>query len=170
VILSYLVRVLPDPEQKERLERVYEALAPEISHAFPDSVVRLSIVGDKLVLSGQAKDIADATQILRVVRSDAPGRAERIPVGNLNVNLNVLPDAGEDRLPEQGLDDFLLAGGRTSSTDCASPASTKCCCASLWRRSTASPSATLLEIPPGDPRATFSASRCRIESCVQNGW
>jgi pilus assembly protein CpaC len=110
VILSYLVRVLPDPEQKERLERVYQALAKEINHAFPDSVVHLALVGDKLVLTGQAKDIADATQILRIARSNAPGRAERIPIGNVNVNLN-LADAGPDRLPEQGLDNFLLAGG-----------------------------------------------------------
>src|SRR5262249_39205698 len=37
-VLTYLVRVLPDPEAKERLERVYKGLQDEINHAFPDSL------------------------------------------------------------------------------------------------------------------------------------
>jgi len=72
-ILSYLVRVLPDPEAKERLEAIYKALEAEINKAFPKSRVRLRLVGDKLVVSGQAHDVYDATQILRVVRANAPG-------------------------------------------------------------------------------------------------
>ena len=36
---------------------------------FPDSRVTLTLVGEKLVVSGQAKDIADAEQILRIARS-----------------------------------------------------------------------------------------------------
>ncbi len=74
-VLSFLVRVLPDPEARQRLERVYDALAVEINKLFPNSVVRLSLAGDKLVVSGQAKDIVDAYNILRVVRSNAPGGA-----------------------------------------------------------------------------------------------
>jgi pilus assembly protein CpaC len=74
-VLSFLVRVLPDPEARQRLERVYDALAIEINKLFPNSVVRLSLAGDKLVVSGQAKDIVDAYNILRVVRSNAPGGA-----------------------------------------------------------------------------------------------
>ena len=74
-VLSFLIRVLPDPEARQRLERVYDALAVEINKLFPNSVVRLSLAGDKLVVSGQAKDIVDAYNILRVVRSNAPGGA-----------------------------------------------------------------------------------------------
>jgi pilus assembly protein CpaC len=74
-VLSYLLRVLPDPEAKQRLERVYEALGREINRLFPDSVVRLTLAGDKVVLTGQAKDIVEATQILQIVRSNAPGQA-----------------------------------------------------------------------------------------------
>jgi pilus assembly protein CpaC len=73
VILSYLVRVLPDPEAKARLERVYKALEEEINKAFPKSRVRLTLVGDKLMVSGQAHDIYDASEIMRVLRSNAPG-------------------------------------------------------------------------------------------------
>jgi pilus assembly protein CpaC len=110
-VLSYLVRVIPDPEQKERLERVYAALTDEINQAFPDSVVRLSLVGDKVVVSGQAKDIIEAAQILRVVSANAPGAgrddysAEEIPVGSVNV-VAAVDEFGN--LPEQGLQNFLL--------------------------------------------------------------
>ena len=71
-VLSYYVRVAPDPLCKERLESAYHALAEEINHAFPNSVVCLQLVGDKLVVSGHAHDIAEATQILRIVRGNAP--------------------------------------------------------------------------------------------------
>jgi pilus assembly protein CpaC len=64
-------------------------LAEEINCAFPNSVVCLQLVGDKLVLSGYAHDIAEATQILRVVRANAPNpqyqglarETAHIPVG-----------------------------------------------------------------------------------------
>jgi pilus assembly protein CpaC len=109
-VLSYLVRVIPDPEQKERLERVYTALAEEINRAFPESVVRLSLVGDKVVVSGQAKDIVEAAQILRVVSSNAPGGgrqplAEEIPVESISL-VAATDEFGE--LPVQGLQNFLL--------------------------------------------------------------
>jgi pilus assembly protein CpaC len=71
-VLSYLVRVLPSPDSKKRLERIYRNLQDEINHAFPDSLVSLFFVGDKLVVTGQAKDIADATQIMRIVHANAP--------------------------------------------------------------------------------------------------
>jgi pilus assembly protein CpaC len=71
-ILSYLVRVFPDPERRARLERVYKALQDELNHAFPDSHVCLFLVGDKVVLTGQARDVAEATEILRIVQANAP--------------------------------------------------------------------------------------------------
>jgi pilus assembly protein CpaC len=109
-ILSYLVRAIPDPEIKERLERVYKALEDEINHAFPDSVIHLALVGDKLMVCGQAKDIAEATQILRICRANAPGQAPSIPVSQLNVNFT--PDAASpDPQATPGLSSFLLAGG-----------------------------------------------------------
>ncbi|HEV7998614.1 MAG TPA: pilus assembly protein N-terminal domain-containing protein [Planctomycetaceae bacterium] len=113
-VLSYLVRVIPDPEQKERLDRVYKALEVEINKAFPNSVVHLALLGDKLVVSGEAKDIVDAANILRVVSANAPGgsrsqererSASEIPVGQINVT--AVPDASGN-LPQQGLENFLL--------------------------------------------------------------
>jgi pilus assembly protein CpaC len=113
-ILSYLVRVIPDPEAKERLERVYEALTLEINKAFPDSAIKLRLVGDKLVVGGNAKDMADAFQILRVVRANAPRQnaAANIPVGQVNVTLTAdAVAAATDGPSEQSLQNYLVAGG-----------------------------------------------------------
>ncbi len=114
-VLSYLVRVVPDPEAKDRLDSVYEALTEEINRAFPDSVVKLALVGDKLVVSGQAKDSVEAAQILQIVAANAPGGGTRgtgadpaeIPIGGVNLNLVGTPNSiGE--LQENGLQNFLL--------------------------------------------------------------
>lgn len=71
-ILSYLLRVSPDPELKDLTERVYEALEGEINHSFPDSHVNLRMVGDTLVVSGEAKDLSESNEIIRIVRANGP--------------------------------------------------------------------------------------------------
>lgn len=84
-VLSYLVRVFPDPEERERLERVYKALEDEVNKTFPDSVVHVRLVGDKIVVTGQAHDSIEATQIVRLIRANAPGAQENpnIPVDSI---------------------------------------------------------------------------------------
>src|SRR5579883_312801 len=72
IVLSYFVRVLPDPETRRRADLTYDALATEVNKAFPDSAIRLQLVGDKLVVRGFARDVYDAYQILRVVRANSP--------------------------------------------------------------------------------------------------
>ncbi len=123
-ILSYLVRVIPDPEVKERLERTYRALQEEINKTFPDSLICLSLVGDKLVLTGQPKDSAEATMILRIVQANAPGGGggggagpaqaagtpNGIPVGSIQqTGFNPGDPNAPNGLP--GLNSFLIAGG-----------------------------------------------------------
>ncbi len=115
VILSYLLHILPDTQAKERLENVYKALEEEINRAFPDSSICLGLVGDKIAVSGQAKDIAEATAILRIVRANAPGGndgpdAAQIPVQNISLNVNADMNPQDPAAPP-ALRDFLLAGG-----------------------------------------------------------
>ncbi|MFT3882501.1 MAG: pilus assembly protein N-terminal domain-containing protein [Gemmatales bacterium] len=110
-VLNYLVRVVPDPETKSRIERVYKALEDEINRAFPDSVVRLCLVGDKLVVSGQAKDAAAASKIIQVIREQAPQQtpANRLPVDR--IDLTVTPDPlNPDQTIAQGLQNFVVSG------------------------------------------------------------
>ena len=56
--VSYLVRVITDPEEKVRQDIRYKRLTDQINCAFPDSRVCLTLVGDKLMVTGQAKDVA----------------------------------------------------------------------------------------------------------------
>src|SRR5262249_32053399 len=76
---SYLVRVVPAPDVKARLESACKALADDINRAFPDSQVNLAPVGDKVAVSGQCKDANEAAQILGVVRTNHPGQAASSP-------------------------------------------------------------------------------------------
>lgn len=117
-ILSYLVQVLPDPEAKERLERVYKALEDEINRAFPDAFVSLFLVGDKVVVSGQAKDANEATAILQIVRANAPGGANNpspnsaaanIPVTQSLLNLGATGIGPNNQL-RQALENYIVAG------------------------------------------------------------
>lgn len=103
-VLSYLVRVFPDPAEKVRLEAVYAALEKEINRNFPDSVVHLSLVGDRLLIRGQARDVEEATQILAIIGDQAPGGPETIPVQNIDIIATPGPD-GE--FQPGGLENFL---------------------------------------------------------------
>jgi pilus assembly protein CpaC len=68
-IIGYLVRVSPDPDARDRLEKAFKELEREINAAFPNSLIRLVLVGNKVMVTGQAHDIVDATMILRIVRA-----------------------------------------------------------------------------------------------------
>jgi pilus assembly protein CpaC len=95
-VLAFQVNVLPDPDQKRRLEEIYKALQDEINKAFPDAYVCLTLVGDKLVVSGEVKDAIEANHILRILtRSTGAQQAAASPVlsnpatGGANINLNL---------------------------------------------------------------------------------
>jgi pilus assembly protein CpaC len=71
--LTYLVEVLPDPQQIKADESKYELLQNVINEMFPDSKVFLVIVADKLLVKGQAKDSEEAAQIMTIVRAQVAG-------------------------------------------------------------------------------------------------
>ncbi|MDW8223249.1 MAG: pilus assembly protein N-terminal domain-containing protein [Gemmatales bacterium] len=108
-VISYLVNVLPDPEYKQRLEQAMQALQEEINRTFPDSVVSLRLVGDKVVVMGQAKDIHEARIILDLVRSNVPRTYQTVLPATLNINLD-LGAVGFDNLPRNYLQQFLTPG------------------------------------------------------------
>jgi pilus assembly protein CpaC len=71
--LAYLVRVYPDPDARERLERTYKALEDQINRFFCNNSIHLTLLGDKVAVSGTVKDVAEGTQILRIIRANLPG-------------------------------------------------------------------------------------------------
>ena len=64
------------------------ALSQQINEAFPDSYVKISIVGEKIVVRGEAKDVLEAENIIRIVSESAlPSKQEEPPV-NLDVSVS----------------------------------------------------------------------------------
>jgi pilus assembly protein CpaC len=93
-ILAFQINVLPDPDVKRRLEEVYKALQDEINKAFPDAYVCLTLVGDKLVVSGEVKDAIESNRVIQILtRGNASATAQNPvlsnPAGGTNFNLNL---------------------------------------------------------------------------------
>ncbi|MGF1581141.1 MAG: type II and III secretion system protein family protein [Gemmataceae bacterium] len=71
-VLTYNLRVVPDPEERKRLQMIYNQLADEINTQFKDCNVCLTLVGDKVVVDGDAHSAVEARDILNIVRDNAP--------------------------------------------------------------------------------------------------
>ena len=108
-LYSYLVRVFPDPQAQVRvraeLEKYYKQLENEINHAFPNSRVSMTIVGNRLVLCGTAHDIFEAAQILRIVaprtaiggsQQSAKGATTAVEHGLAQSKIIKMPDVPPD--------------------------------------------------------------------------
>ncbi|MGE0758182.1 MAG: type II and III secretion system protein family protein [Pirellulaceae bacterium] len=112
-VLSYLLNVYPEPRLKETLEAQFEALEQEINQAFPASRVDLGLLGDRLLVRGQAKDAIEASQILQVLVQDSSrrGRRNETDARALYVyeDRDVLLDRDEAGLRRSVLDPELLA-------------------------------------------------------------
>jgi pilus assembly protein CpaC len=97
--VSWIVRVVEDPDEGRWEEQLLERLEQEVNRAFPNSVVQLSWVGRQVVLRGQARDAEEAAQIVRVVSSGLPetnisGESEeRVPAADVE-QLSAGPLAG----------------------------------------------------------------------------
>ena len=117
--LSYMIVVLPETgqcelqrwQERKRLEAEVEAyraalkvLERQIKEAFPDSAVQLSMVGEQVVVRGEAKDVVEAAQILGIVAEHAPISNRRRGINQTsgtggrgsNVNLNVSLGTGNE--------------------------------------------------------------------------
>ena len=71
-LLSYLVRVSEDPEKSRQFDVLLENLERDVNRGFPNSVVDLSYVGSQVVVRGKARDIEEATHIVRIVSQSLP--------------------------------------------------------------------------------------------------
>jgi len=107
-ILSYMVRVLPDPEARAREERVIEALEAEINAAFPESQVDLVLVGGKIVVNGQAKDIREASEIIGLIDVEAEDMdLSEVPISA--VDASAAANTGGETLE---ISDFVVSHSR----------------------------------------------------------
>jgi pilus assembly protein CpaC len=126
-VLSYLIVVLDDPErailevleQRKRLEaqatafqQAIKVLEQEIKQAFPDSAVQLSLVGEQVVVRGEAKDVFEAAQILRIVAEHSPtARRSRVESRSLaesrNLNVTFIPGLGDEEAAVEAIREIL---------------------------------------------------------------
>lgn len=98
---------ISDPGYRERLRRIYAELEREINETFTDSFVRLTVVGQQIVVRGEAKDVLEAEQILNLVTRNAP-----IPEGKQGGSLTA-----------QITKSIFNAGGGAQTVSAAGPAS-----------------------------------------------
>lgn len=96
-VLRYLVKVAANTEEQRRAEIEYGKLEARLNELFPNSIVQLIPVADKLIVRGQARDAQEAAQIIAVLGGQSVDQA-----GNLNLGANlgtaaVLPGAEDLR-------------------------------------------------------------------------
>ena len=92
----------------------------EINRAFPESRVTLVLVGDKLMVTGQAKSMDEANQIMHVVRANSPlspqdrngANAARVPVDLVQPDDASVLEQGNTPRQGQGQVNFEAAGAR----------------------------------------------------------
>ena len=108
-VLSYLVRVTDDPEQSRQFERLLENLERDINRGFPNSTVDLSYVGAQVVVRGKARDIEEATNILRIVSQSLPddGQAEEAALRN-TIDPNIAPVGFQPNTTAESISGFTI--------------------------------------------------------------
>ena len=116
-VLSYLVRVLSDPEEDERMRTLLRNLERDLNRTFPNSSVQLSYVGQQVVIRGQAKDVEEATHISRIVSRSLP-RDEQSEETFDPQNV-FLGNAGADDLTSAGGLNGLLTGQNATGANTA---------------------------------------------------
>ncbi|HEX8202919.1 MAG TPA: pilus assembly protein N-terminal domain-containing protein, partial [Isosphaeraceae bacterium] len=83
--LTYLVTVVPDEAARARRLATVRDLEDQIGRLFPESRIRLLVVGDRLIVRGQARDVKEANQVLEIVRGQrqalalTPGQDDATP-------------------------------------------------------------------------------------------
>ncbi len=105
--LEVSARVITDPDRELRLVQIYKALEQEIHKHFPDSMIRLDIVGDKVAVSGEAQNVKQATDILRIVRGNIPNDTQRLTINDLAMDVDEI----EKWFLENRCGDIANAGG-----------------------------------------------------------
>ncbi|QDU16197.1 Type II secretion system protein D precursor [Gimesia maris] len=108
-LLSYMVRVTADYTE------VLKELELSINRIFPNSAVRLTYVGNQVVVRGQAKDVAQGAQILNIVARSVPNNNRGTQT--FNFENNFIGDANSEELIEAGGINAVLQGQSNSGTN-----------------------------------------------------
>ncbi len=110
-ILRYIVEVAPNEAVEERREIEYAVLERKINELFPDSLVQLIPVADKLIIRGQARDAEEASRILAIVRGQAGDDGAASGQARINQGVASEPFPGVGALPPASVINMLQVPG-----------------------------------------------------------
>jgi type II secretory pathway component GspD/PulD (secretin) len=86
------------PGFRAQLQSLLFSLEKELNKAFPESTIRLSLVGEQVLVQGEAKDSLEAGHILRTVAQSIPPPTKDSRPQNVNLSLgqtSLLPNRSE---------------------------------------------------------------------------
>ena len=111
-ILRYLVHVARDEAVEERVDVAYGELQQRINEMFPNSMVQLIPIADKLIVRGQARDAAAATQILQLIRGEATDQSGNLLGGGVvSAGTAASPYPGANDIPSTQVISLLNVPG-----------------------------------------------------------
>ena len=110
-MVRYLVKVSPDEATEDRRKIEYAELEKKVNELFPNSVVILIPVADKLLVKGQARDSEEAAQIMALIRGQAPDLSGGFGSVQLNEGPAAEPFPGGDPLPPSTVINLLHVPG-----------------------------------------------------------
>lgn len=96
-VLRYLVKVGANSEEQRRAEIEYGKLEARLNELFPNSIVQLIPVADKLIVRGQARDSQEAAQIIAVLGGQSVDQGGNLTMGANLGSAAILPGAEDLR-------------------------------------------------------------------------
>jgi pilus assembly protein CpaC len=112
-VLRYLVRVSQDTTTDDLAEVEYGKLQDKINELFPNSMIQLIPVADKLIVRGQARDAEEAAQIMSILGASQTNQQGYSlgPQSFINVGTVARPTLGATDLPASNLISLLDVPG-----------------------------------------------------------
>jgi pilus assembly protein CpaC len=112
-VLRYLVRVNQDTTTDDLAEVEYGKLQDKINELFPNSMIQLIPVADKLIVRGQARDSEEASQIMSILGAQQTNQQGNFlgPGSFINVGTAARPTLGATDLPASNLISLLDVPG-----------------------------------------------------------
>ncbi|MEM9589584.1 MAG: hypothetical protein AAGA03_20035, partial [Planctomycetota bacterium] len=110
VLLSYVVQVLDEYQANAERQKVFDRLAEDINRAIPRARVRMTLVGSRMVLSGDVPDQLTAERILQIASGAFARGLGDLNATDDNVRVVVGINGNLESTPEQLSN--ILSGGR----------------------------------------------------------
>ncbi len=109
-ILRYLVEVSSDEASQKQVEVEYGKLEKRINELFPYSRIQLIPVADKLIIRGDARDSAEASQIMAILGGQGTDQDGNLVGGVVNIGSSAtLPTLAN--LPAKNIIDLIRVPG-----------------------------------------------------------